>query len=55
MLQRLSQGDLASRAGVALSTISRIEKGHVDPSVATIRALATARQVCAAWLAGFTD
>ncbi|MFL5683160.1 MAG: helix-turn-helix domain-containing protein [Chloroflexota bacterium] len=54
------QSDLATRAGVSPSTVSRIERGHVDSfSLATIRAVATALDVrtelVARWRAGDLD
>lgn len=38
----MSQGDLASRAGVRLATISEIEGRKIDPRISTIKALAEA-------------
>jgi DNA-binding XRE family transcriptional regulator len=39
---RLSQLELAWRAGLTPSTISRIEKGHVAPNLVTVERLAAA-------------
>lgn len=36
----LTQQELASKAGVSITTISRLEKGQVQASLRTIRALA---------------
>ena len=33
----LTQSELASRAGISQSLIARIERGHVNPSLATLR------------------
>jgi len=38
----LTQGALAERAGLRLSTVSDIERGKIDPRLSTLRALATA-------------
>ncbi len=38
----LTQQDLAARAGLTITTISRIETGKFNPSFRTIRALAKA-------------
>ena len=39
---RLSQADLARRAGVRPETLNRIERGHTTPDFATIRKLVVA-------------
>jgi transcriptional regulator with XRE-family HTH domain len=54
------QADLSARAGVSASTISRIERGHIDTlPVATIRRVAAALDVrvdlVARWRAGDLD
>ncbi len=41
----MSQGSLAQLAEVELSTISRIERGLVDPSFMRVRAIALALQL----------
>lgn len=38
--RRMSQGELAEKAGVALMTISRLERGEHDPHVATLAKIA---------------
>jgi transcriptional regulator with XRE-family HTH domain len=38
--QRMSQTELAQRAGVALMTISRLERGEHDPHVRTLSQIA---------------
>jgi transcriptional regulator with XRE-family HTH domain len=38
----LTQEELAARAGIALSTLNRIERDHVEPHFRTIRKLAKA-------------
>jgi DNA-binding XRE family transcriptional regulator len=38
----LTQGALAERAGLRLSTVSDIERGKIDPRLSTLRALADA-------------
>jgi transcriptional regulator with XRE-family HTH domain len=38
----LSQRELAARAGVAQSTIARIESGHADPAFSTLERLLAA-------------
>ncbi|WP_216821398.1 helix-turn-helix transcriptional regulator [Tabrizicola sp. TH137] len=38
----LTQGALAERAGLRLSTVSDIERGKIDPRLSTLRALANA-------------
>ena len=40
--QKLSQTELAEKAGVALMTISRIERGEHDPHVRTLVRIARA-------------
>jgi transcriptional regulator with XRE-family HTH domain len=39
---RLSQAELARRAGVRPETLNRIERGHTTPDFATIRKLVVA-------------
>lgn len=34
---RLSQAEVARRAGIRVETLSRIENGHGNPTVATVR------------------
>ena len=41
----ISQADLSQRAGVAESTICRLERGHQKPTFRTIRKLAAALEV----------
>ena len=39
----LTQGELADKSGVGITTITRIESGHItEPRVSTLRKLATA-------------
>lgn len=38
----LSQADLADRVGVSRQQINRIERGHADPHLSTVRALSQA-------------
>jgi putative transcriptional regulator len=38
----LSQADLASAVGVSRQQINRIERGHADPHLSTVRALSQA-------------
>jgi transcriptional regulator with XRE-family HTH domain len=45
--RRLSQTELAERAGVALMTISRIERGEHDPHIRTLGRIARALGVSA--------
>ena len=45
----LSVRELASRAGVAASTVSRIEAGQVDPGVATLFEIFRAAGICVRW------
>lgn len=49
-----SQADLAEAAGVSDETISRIERGAVDPSLVTAAALAEALELSLDTLAGRT-
>lgn len=49
--RNLSQEDLAERAGISVSTLSRIERGEVIPSFETLRELAAALGVEAEALA----
>lgn len=52
----ISQGDLAKRAGISQSFLSRIERGRVvDVSLATLQALAKALGVRPEYLAGWSD
>lgn len=44
-LHRLSQKDLAGQIGVAQSTLSRIERGEVQPDYSMLRGLASAFEV----------
>jgi DNA-binding XRE family transcriptional regulator len=39
---RLSQADLARRAGIRAETLNRIERGHTTPDFATVRKLVVA-------------
>lgn len=41
----LSQAELARLSGVGEVTINRIERGHVEPRLSTLRRLAIALQV----------
>jgi transcriptional regulator with XRE-family HTH domain len=42
----LTQGELAKKAGVGITTIVRIEKGYIpEPRVSTLRKLATALEI----------
>ena len=43
--KRLSQGELAQRARVARNTVSRIETGHLTPTVTMAAKLASALDV----------
>ena len=43
----LTQGELASRAGVRIETVNRIERGRVTPDFGTIRKLLQAMQILA--------
>jgi transcriptional regulator with XRE-family HTH domain len=40
----LTQRQLAAETGLAVSTVSRIERGHVLPSLASLERMATAMQ-----------
>jgi transcriptional regulator with XRE-family HTH domain len=52
----ISQGELAQRAGISQSFLSRIERGRVhDVSIATLHALAAALGVRPEYLAGWSD
>lgn len=53
--RRLTQDDLAERAGVTGETISRIERGVVEPSAETLRALAPVLGMAAADLLAYLD
>lgn len=41
----LSQADLAERVGVATETISRLERGVFDPSIARVESIANALDI----------
>jgi transcriptional regulator with XRE-family HTH domain len=41
----LTQGELASRAGIGLTTLNRIENDHAEPQFRTIRKIAKALDV----------
>jgi transcriptional regulator with XRE-family HTH domain len=41
----LTQGELANRAGIGLTTLNRIENDHADPQFRTIRKIAKALDV----------
>jgi transcriptional regulator with XRE-family HTH domain len=42
----LTQGELADKSGVGITTITRIESGHItEPRVSTLRKLATALDI----------
>jgi len=41
----LTQGELADRAGIGLTTLNRIENDHADPQFRTIRKIAKALEV----------
>lgn len=43
--RKLTQGELAKKAGVAQSTIAQIESGRKDPSISTIKLIAKALDV----------
>jgi len=43
--KRISVSDLARRAGVSKSLISQLERGNVNPSIETVRAIASALEV----------
>ncbi|MFQ5505750.1 MAG: helix-turn-helix domain-containing protein [Planctomycetota bacterium] len=43
--KRLTQKEVGSRAGLAMSYVSRIENGHIQPTAATIGRLAGALEV----------
>jgi DNA-binding XRE family transcriptional regulator len=51
----LSQGELAERAGVRRQTVVAIEKGHSEPHMRTVRALARALGVQPVALMGDAD
>ena len=51
----LTQEELAERAGIALSTLNRIEKDRVEPHFRTIRKIAKALGVDARHLIGDDD
>jgi len=53
--QGLSQESLAQRAGIALNTYSRIERGHASPTWPTVRQLAKALNVSMAELGAALD
>jgi transcriptional regulator with XRE-family HTH domain len=46
----LTQAELAARSGVLEVTISRVENGHSQPTVKTIRRLADALEMDPVWL-----
>ena len=51
-----TQGDVAAKVGVAISTIQRYEAGTIDrPKLAVIQAIAKAISVNPDWLVGKTD
>ena len=41
----LTQGELANRAGIGLTTLNRIENDHAEPQFRTIRKIAKALEV----------
>ena len=41
----LTQGELANRAGIGLTTLNRIENDHAEPQFRTIRKIAKALDV----------
>ncbi len=43
--RNLTQGELAAKAGVSQSTIAHIENGKKDPSLSTLKKIATALDV----------
>jgi transcriptional regulator with XRE-family HTH domain len=49
--QRVTQMELASRTGVAHSTVVRIERGQAKPKLETVWQLADALDVDPKWLA----
>lgn len=51
----LTQGAIAARVGIAQSTLSRIEKGHLVPDAALVRSLAAALGTTAARLTAMVE
>lgn len=47
-----TQEDLAEEAGIGPATVSRLERGVIEPRVETLRALCEAFDVTADWLIG---
>lgn len=47
-----TQEDLANEAGIGTATVSRLERGIIEPRVETLRALCDAFDVTADWLIG---
>lgn len=50
--RRITQAILAERAGLTLAYIGRLETGHYDPQLSTLRKLAKALKVTMAELLG---
>jgi transcriptional regulator with XRE-family HTH domain len=50
MQKRLSQQDIADRAGISAVTVSRIETGFEQPKIETLEKIAEALGVTAAYL-----
>jgi transcriptional regulator with XRE-family HTH domain len=51
----LSQRDAAVATGVKAGTLSRIETGKAEPTIATLRRMAAAYQTTADYLIGLDD
>jgi transcriptional regulator with XRE-family HTH domain len=51
----LTQGELAERAGIGLTTLNRIENDHAEPHFRTIRKIAKALDVAPRDLIGGDD
>lgn len=47
-----TQEDLAHEAGIGTATVSRLERGIIEPRAVTLRALCDAFDVTADWLIG---
>lgn len=45
LLNNLSQEDLAFTADISISQISRIERGKINPTISTIKTIATALNI----------
>jgi transcriptional regulator with XRE-family HTH domain len=52
---RMSQGELAKRIGISLTSMSAIEAGHTDPRASRIIGIAAALGVSADYLLGIRD